>query len=235
MISSTWGAMTTYPVSCADERLVHRIRRNLDEIRERIESCSPHPERVRIVAVTKTFGPEYVNAVVAAGMHDVGENYVDELCEKRTSVTLPVTWRYLGALQTNKISRLARVADVIEGVSRERELSKLASLEACPPFYVQVDVTGLQGRNGASPEEVPHLVNLARELNLPVRGLMTVADPHAVGDAFLTTRRLADELSLVERSMGMSDDYVEACRAGSTEIRLGRALLGPRVMNAALT
>lgn len=220
--------MTICPASYAKEPLVERVRQNLAEIRERIESSSPHPERVRVVAVTKTFGSEYVRAAVAAGIDSVGENYVEELCEKRHAVVQPVTWHYLGALQTNKIARVARCADVIEGVSRRRELTKLASLDDCPPIYVQVDVTGRAERNGAGPEDVPSLVAHARELGLRVTGLMTVAEPGRAREAFVVTSRLADELVIEERSMGMSDDFVEACRAGSTEVRLGRALFGPR-------
>jgi hypothetical protein len=96
---------------------------------------------------------------------------------------------------------------------------------------VQVDFTGEGQRNGAAPHEVPDLVAHARQRELIVRGLMVVAPrgEEATRAAFRRTRDLADELGLIERSMGMSDDIEIACELGSTEVRVGRALFGTRV------
>jgi len=85
---------------------------------------------------------------------------------------------------------------------------------------------------GVAPEEVAQLVSRARELNLNVRGLMVVAptDPGQARRAFAATIALADELGLVERSMGMTEDLEMACSLGSSEVRLGRSLFGPRIL-----
>jgi uncharacterized pyridoxal phosphate-containing UPF0001 family protein len=223
--------MTTSPASSASAELLERIGANLALVRGRIAASGRDPASVRVVAVTKTFGVPEVRAAVALGLTTLGENYVDELCDKRAAVADPATtWHYLGALQTNKIARVVRCADVVSGVARAKEVDRLAALSPGLRVDVQVDFTGAPGRNGAPPEEVAALVARARERGLAVRGLMVVAPPGEgpTRQAFAATVALADDLDLVERSMGMSDDLEWACELGTTEVRLGRALFGPR-------
>jgi PLP dependent protein len=226
-----WAATTTFPASSAESELSERVGANLATLRARIAATGRDPSSVRVVAVTKTFGPDAVRAAVAAGLDAVGENYLSELEAKRAALDeLAVKWHYLGALQSNKIARVAAAADVICSISRAKELERLASLGCAATLYVQVDFTGESGRNGAAPEEVGRLVTRARELDLSLRGLMTVApiDPQRAEHAFAETARLADAFDLTERSMGMSDDLELACRWGTSEVRVGRALFGPR-------
>ena len=220
--------MTTSPASSASE-LRERIGANLEAVRRRIAATGRDPNSVRVVAVTKTFSREAVRAAFEVGLRDFGENYVDELCAKR-DVAPDGVWHFLGALQTNKIARATTCANVLSGVSRERELTKLASLASTSWLDIQVDFTRRAERNGAPESLVPELVSRARELNLKVRGLMVVAPPDAdlARAAFRRTVELADELGLVERSMGMSEDLEMACELGTTEVRVGRALFGPR-------
>ena len=220
--------MTTSPASSASE-LRERIGANLETVRRRIAATGRDPNSVRVVAVTKTFSREAVRAAFEVGLRDFGENYVDELCAKR-EVAPEGVWHFLGALQTNKIARATTCANVLSGVSRERELTKLASLASTSWLDIQVDFTRRAERNGAPESLVPELVSRARELNLKVRGLMVVAPPDAdlARAAFRRTVELADELGLVERSMGMSEDLEMACELGTTEVRVGRALFGPR-------
>jgi uncharacterized pyridoxal phosphate-containing UPF0001 family protein len=220
--------MTTSPASSASE-LRERIGANLEAVRRRIAATGRDPNSVRVVAVTKTFSRVAVRAAFEVGLRDFGENYVDELCAKR-DVAPEGVWHFLGALQTNKIARATTCANVLSGVSRERELTKLASLASTSWLDIQVDFTRRAERNGAPESLVPELVSRARELNLKVRGLMVVAPPDAdlARAAFRRTVELADELGLVERSMGMSEDLEMACELGTTEVRVGRALFGPR-------
>jgi len=210
--------------------LFEALADHLGEVRERIAEAGRDPASVRILAVTKTFGIEAVQAAWAAGIEAVGENYLVELEAKRPGDVSGVRWHYLGALQTNKIARISVMADVISGVSRAKELDKLASLGSTAQLDIQVDTTGLSQRNGAPASEVLGLVRYARSLGLTVRGLMTVAppDPEGAREAFMLVQRLADEAEVTERSMGMSDDYLLAAELGSTEVRLGRLLFGPR-------
>jgi len=229
--------MTTYPASFANDPFVARVAANLARVRARIAASAPAPEQVRVVAVTKTFGVEAVLATLAVGLGDVGENYVDEIEVKRAQAgATTLRWHYLGALQTNKIARVCKSADVICGVSRLRELERIAACRADAVIYLQVDFTGGARRNGASSAEIEGLASRSRLLGLDLRGLMCVAAPgeRAARAAFGDTARIADELGLVERSMGMTEDLEIACELGSTEVRVGRALFGSRVSQGAL-
>jgi PLP dependent protein len=222
--------MTISPASSASE-LLERVGANLEVVRSRITSTGRDLASVRIVAVTKTFGIDEVQAAWQLGLRHFGENYVDELCAKRDAAP-EATWHFLGALQTNKIARACACASVLSAVTRERELEKLAGLGSTNSLDIQVDFTGRAERNGATPGDIAGLVTRARELNLNVRGLMVVAptDLLAAERAFASTVALADELGLAERSMGMTEDLELACSLGSTEVRLGRALFGPRTL-----
>jgi uncharacterized pyridoxal phosphate-containing UPF0001 family protein len=216
------------------------LGRRAEEVRDRVWSASADPASVRIVAVTKGFGPDAVVAALGAGFTDIGENYADELVAKAahldaTGVTTVPTWHFLGAVQRNKVVRLAPVARWWQGVSRLEEGRAIAA--RCPgaTMLVQVDVAGIPGRGGCHPDQVAALVGALRYENLDVAGLMAVASPHAPDRAraeFSLVTRLADDLSLPVRSMGMSDDFEAALSEGSTMVRLGRCLFGPRTVRA---
>ncbi len=191
--------------------------------------------------MTKTFGPDAVVGAVEAGLLDVGENYVEEMEVTRAATPSPqrVRWHYLGALQTNKMARVLAVADVVSSVSREKEIDRLIRLGAALEVDVQVDFTGRPERGGAAPARVDALVARIRDGGLRMRGLMTVAspEPEEARRTFGELSVLASRLGLSELSMGMSEDLEWAVAAGSTEIRIGRALFGPRAprSGAALT
>ncbi|MGO8721153.1 MAG: YggS family pyridoxal phosphate-dependent enzyme [Acidimicrobiales bacterium] len=207
--------------------------------RERIAQAGGDVELVRIVAVTKGFGPEHVAAAFAAGLRDFGENYADELVKKWTTVGRDATWHFLGAVQRNKVGRLAPYVDywqaltrAVEGqaILRHRAEVDLEGLEP-PAMFVEVETTGQSGRGGCLPEQVPLVVSALRELGCRVEGLMTVApqgDPGRARTAFERVARLRGELGLKELSMGMSEDLEQAVAAGATMVRLGTALFGPR-------
>jgi hypothetical protein len=211
--------------------------------RARIERAGGDPERVRIVAVTKGFGPAEVAAAFEAGLRDFGENYADELVAKWGTLGRKARWHYLGAVQRNKVGRLApyvdcwqSVARVVEGEAIERHRAELlrepgSQLTAPASLLVEVDTTGAAGRGGCGPGQVAGVVAGLRELGCRVDGLMTVApagDPDAARAAFDLVARLAGELGLGDLSMGMSGDLEQAVAAGATMVRLGTALFGPR-------
>ena len=187
---------------------------------------------MRVVAVTKGFGPGAVRAAREAGLADLGENYAAELVEKAAADDADdgVVWHFLGAVQRNKVAQLAPLVGVWQSIAREAEGARIARFAPGARVLVQVEMTGLPGRNGCPPAEVAALVPRLADLGLDVRGLMTVAapDPTAAREAFASLGRLADRLGLEERSMGMSDDLEAAVAAGSTMVRIGRALFGAR-------
>ena len=233
-----------------DGALVESIATRAAEARERIARAGADPELVRIVAVTKGFGPERVVAAFAAGLADFGENYADELISKWETVGHDARWHFLGAVQRNKVGRLARfvdcwqaVARVVEGeaIMRHRggishrpagiDTEPAAGQAHAPSILVEVDTTGLDRRGGCAPEEVPGVVSGLREIGCRVDGLMTVApagDPIVARSAFDRVARLREELGLAELSMGMSSDLEQAVAAGATMVRLGTCLFGPR-------
>jgi uncharacterized pyridoxal phosphate-containing UPF0001 family protein len=177
-----------------------------------------------------------VRAALGAGLHDVGENYAAELVAKADALEAGpapagALWHFLGAVQRNKVADLAPRVGLWQSVAREVEAARIARFRSGAAVLVQVDATGLPGRNGCPPSAVAGLVaRLRDDHGLEVQGLMTVAAPgrEAADAAFGTVARLADELGLEERSMGMSDDLESAVAAGTTMVRVGRALFGDR-------
>jgi PLP dependent protein len=190
--------------------------------------------RVGIVAVTKGFGADAIVAAVAAGCTMVGENYAQELLAKLPTVTVvaPLAIHFVGRLQSNKVRQLAAV--VAFGASSPPP-PLLDDLPRPPPpatVLLQVNTTGETGKGGCPPGEVEMLAEHARSLDLDLNGVMTVGptdgDPSTTRRAFGLARRLTDALGLPTCSMGMSDDLDLALDAGTTRVRVGTALFGPR-------
>jgi uncharacterized pyridoxal phosphate-containing UPF0001 family protein len=207
----------------------------LASLRARIDAASADPASVTLMAVTKGFGPEAVRTAVRAGLTVVGENYADELVAKAAAVDgdpdPKPEWHYLGAIQRNKVARLAPLVTCWQAVGRIEEGRAIARRHPGARVLVQVDVAGLPGRGGVAPSEVAGLVGLLRHEELDVAGLMAVGLPGPAEGArpgFRTLRHLADDLALPIRSMGMTDDLEVAVSEGSTMVRIGRALFGDR-------
>jgi hypothetical protein len=212
------------------DELAAAVVARLAGIRRRIVEAGGDPSQVRVVAVTKGFGLDAVVAARAAGLIDIGENYAAELRAKAPGPD-GTRWHFLGAVQRNKVASLAPLVDLWQSVSREVEGERIAACSPGAAVLVQVDTTGAAGRNGCPPAAVATLAAGLASLGLEVRGLMTVAPqgaPAAAAAAFAEVARLADGLGLTERSMGMTDDLEAAVAAGSTMIRVGRALFGER-------
>jgi uncharacterized pyridoxal phosphate-containing UPF0001 family protein len=217
--------ISTSPPSSANDDVAARLA----VVRQRIAKAGGDPERVRVIAVTKGFGPDAVRAARAVGLADLGENYASELQAKAPGPS-GTSWHFLGAVQRNKVRVLAPLVEVWQGVARLVEGERIAQHAPSARVLIQVDFSGRPGRNGCPPGEVDALAGALARLDLRVQGLMTVAPPDAAAAqvAFRSVGRLADALGLPERSMGMSDDLEAAVAAGSTMVRVGRALFGER-------
>ena len=220
--------MNAAPVTSADE-----VAERLARVRDRIAAAGGD-ERVRILAVTKGFGPEAVRASVAAGLPDVGENYAQELAAKAEEVAADrpgPRWHFIGRLQRNKVKLVAPDVAVWQSVDRLAVGEEIARRAHEATVFVQVAVTDEAGKGGCPPAEVPVLVGGLGRLGLDVRGLMAVGATGPAEEArpgFRRLRRLADDLGLAEVSMGMSGDLEVAVEEGSTMVRIGTALFGPR-------
>jgi len=201
------------------------------------------PAAIRIVAVTKTFPAAAVVAALAAGVTDIGENYVQEAAAKRRTVPDGGRWHLIGGLQRNKVRAALAVFDCVQTVDRPELAGALAAEAASAgrrlSVLVQVNVGGEKQKRGVAPDGVERLVaEVTRHPSLALEGLMTVPPaPRNPGDSrpfFRMLRELRDGaqarlgVELPHLSMGMSDDFSIAVEEGATLIRLGRALFGAR-------
>lgn len=199
-----------------------------------------HP--VRIVAVTKTHGPEAVRAAVAAGLTDVGENRVQEAVQKQDALAdVRVDWHLIGTLQRNKarhaVGRFALIHSV-DRLDRAVELDRRVADGSRQAVLVQVNCSDEPQKGGVEPEGLTALLDgMAGLGRLDVRGLMTMSaltpDVAEQRRAFRRLRELRDVGEraghrLPELSMGMSGDYPVAVEEGATMIRLGTVLFGER-------
>jgi pyridoxal phosphate enzyme (YggS family) len=195
------------------------------------------------VAVTKTFGADAVRAAHSAGQRDFGESYAQEALEKiATLAGLDLTWHYIGPVQSNKTRPIAESFAWVHTVDRLKIAERLAAQRpaAMPALQVciEVNVSGEATKAGVTPDEVrPLAAAVSRLPRLKLRGLMAIpaptADPALQREHFESLRALRDALNrdglaLDTLSMGMSDDFEAAIASGSTMVRVGTAIFGPR-------
>ncbi len=210
------------------------VRARVERLRERIagvERVWTHP--VAVVGVTKGFGAEAVVAAVAGGCDAIGENYAQELLDKRATIEqLGAEVQFIGRLQRNKVRLLVDLVDVWCSLDRASVIDEVAKRVVGARVLIQVDTSGDPAKGGCDPSDVAALVERANERGLNVRGLMTVGptggDSEAARPGFRQVRSLVDQLGLEVCSMGMSGDLDVAVEEGSTEVRVGTALFGAR-------
>ena len=225
------------------------ISANLAAVRARLDRAAAAagraPDAVRLIAVSKTFGVAHVEAAVAAGLHDLGENRVQEALEKQVAApSLPIRWHLIGHLQSNK-ARKAVGFDWIHSVDSAALLGRLDQAAAdagrSPQVLVQVDLAREPTKHGAREDEARRIVEASADCRaVRLRGLMTLPpwsdDPESARPWFQRLRAVRDELQAVapesvrldELSMGMSHDFEVAIAEGATMVRVGTALFGRR-------
>lgn len=200
------------------------------EVRRRIVAAGGD-DSVVLLAVTKGFGPDAIQAALANGCRAIGENYAQELIAKREAAA-GADVHFIGQLQTNKVRQVAGLVQVYETVDRERLAAEIAKRDPGAAVLVQVDTTGEPRKGGCPIAELDPLVDAIGSLDLELRGLMTVGPTEGGAEAarsgFRAVRAAADRLGLAVVSMGMSDDLEVAVQEGSTEVRIGSALFGAR-------
>jgi pyridoxal phosphate enzyme (YggS family) len=226
------------------------IAANLRAVRERMaraaERSGRAPAAVRLVAVSKTFGPDHVRAAAAAGQREFGENKVQEALQKIGALAdMEIGWHLIGHLQSNKARKAAGAFAWIQSVDSADLLERLdrAAVEegTAPDLLVQVDLAGEATKHGAPPQEVRTILEAAgRCAAVKVRGLMLLPpwsdDAEATRPYFVRLRELRDALAaetghperLAELSMGMSHDFEVAVEEGATIVRVGTAIFGRR-------
>jgi len=213
----------------------------LEDVRERVAAAAVKAGRpasaVTLVAVSKTFGPEAIAPVIAAGQQVFGENRVQEADAKWPALKAAhraVALHLVGPLQTNKVKDAVALFDVIETIDREKLARAVAKEMAAqgrrPRLFIQVNTGEEEQKAGVSPGAADALVRLCRlELQLTIEGLMCVPpidEEPALHFALLA--KIAERNGLTGLSMGMSGDFETAIAFGATQVRVGSAIFGHR-------
>ncbi len=225
-------------------RSMSTIADNLSALAARIASAAQaagrDPASIQLLAVSKTKPASAIREIHAAGVRDVGENYLQEALTKQDALRdLPLIWHFIGPIQSNKTKAIAEHFDWVHSVDRlkiaqrlsEQRPASLAPLNIC----LQVNVSGEDSKSGCAPADLPALAKAVASLpNLRLRGLMAIPEPTddraAQEAAFASLRDLQQGLGLGldTLSMGMSHDLEAAIAQGATWVRIGTALFGAR-------
>lgn len=223
---------TDTPLSDAAQRL-HDIHSRMDKA---ARLADRKPGEARLIAVSKTFGPEAIEPLLDAGQRRFGENRVQEaqgkwpsLREKYAGIELHL----VGQLQSNKAEDAVELFDVIHSLDRSSLAQALAramdKTGKRPDCFIQVNIGEEEQKGGVAIDALPALLDEARALNLPVVGLMCVPPVEKEPSPyFALLNKLARRHGLSRLSMGMSSDFETAVSLGATEIRVGTALFGSR-------
>jgi pyridoxal phosphate enzyme (YggS family) len=221
------------------------VARALGELRGRIERACAQAGRdaseISVLAVTKGFGPEAIEAAINANIADIGENYLQEAQAKFASVVWPsrIKRHFIGGVQRNKARKIAALFDVVQTVDSAALADALerGATDAGKTLdvLIQLNVSD-DARNGIAPESATELGSaISAHAHLRLRGVMAVGplDPARSKEAFARAKSAFDALAREQSgvdtlSMGMSDDLEAAIAAGSTMVRIGTALFGPR-------
>ncbi|MCQ2045789.1 MULTISPECIES: YggS family pyridoxal phosphate-dependent enzyme [Stutzerimonas stutzeri subgroup] len=209
-------------------------------IREAAQAVGRDPASVGLLAVSKTQPAAAIREAAETGMRDFGENYLQEALDKQAELSeLPLTWHFIGPIQSNKTKSIAEHFDWVHSVDRLKIAQRLSDQRSAelPPLNIclQVNVSGEASKSGCAPEELPQLAQAVAAMpRLRLRGLMCIPapseDPAEQRAAFARLRALRDELPLTldTLSMGMSQDLEAAIAEGATWVRIGTALFGAR-------
>ena len=213
----------------------------IDTVRGRIAGAEREAGRargdVRLLAVSKARTADEVRAAYAGGLADFGENYVREAIAKVTALAdLDIAWHFIGAIQSNKTRDIARHFEWVHTLDRARIATRLDAAAVRPlNVCIQVNVDAEPQKAGVAPAQLPALVaHVAGLPRLRLRGLMVIPRPGDPQASFRRTRALFESVAVDlpahwdTLSMGMSDDYATAIEEGSTLVRIGTAIFGPR-------
>ncbi|EKT4467256.1 YggS family pyridoxal phosphate-dependent enzyme [Pseudomonas putida] len=225
------------------------IADNLSALAARIDSAAQaagrDPASVQLLAVSKTKPASAIREIHAAGVRDVGENYLQEALAKQAELDdLPLIWHFIGPIQSNKTKAIAEHFDWVHSVDRLKIAQRLSEQrpEGLAPLNIclQVNVSGEDSKSGCTPADLPALAQAVAALpRLRLRGLMAIPEPTddrtAQEAAFASLRQLQQGLGLGldTLSMGMSHDLEAAIAQGATWVRIGTALFGARDYGAA--
>jgi pyridoxal phosphate enzyme (YggS family) len=215
------------------------LAERLTALRERISRACDRAHRdpgsVRLLAVTKIFGPEAIRAAWDAGLREFGENYVQEMERKSSAVADLAGARFhlIGHLQSNKTKKAAQLFSAIDSLDSARLVSRLDAENTPLDITIEVKLSDEAAKTGADPAALGEIAAAVRaSKNLTLRGLMTVPpwseNAELSRPYFVQLRELAAKHGIAGLSMGMSNDMEVAIEEGATWVRIGTALFGSR-------
>lgn len=221
-----------------------KIAQQIEQVRKRIaaacEKCNRNPDEVSLVAVTKNVEVDRILQAIAGGIEIIGENRVQEAWQKFEEIGPKVQWHFVGHLQTNKVKKILRFADLIQSVDSFRLAQEIQNqtekMDRDVDILIQVNTSGEESKYGFAPHETVEAVDaISKFSNLNVKGLMTIGafsnDSNRVRSCFRELRELAEkakEKVVSILSMGMTSDFELAIEEGSTMVRIGRSIFGER-------
>jgi len=211
-----------------------------DRIAKACRRAGRQPEEVRLIGVTKKVGTEKIEAAVACGLRDFGENYIQEARGKIEEVAGDISWHMIGHIQTNKVKYIPRLFRCVHSVDRWDIVEGLERYGRQIDVLFEVNVAGEDSKHGTGVDGLRRMLEKTRALAhaRPV-GLMTMApfvdDPEEVRWVFARLREILKEmndefgLTMRELSIGMSSDFEVAIEEGATMVRIGTAIFGERL------
>jgi len=223
--------------------LENNIAKLYRKLRLSAEKCHRPAAAIRLVAASKSRPAQELRSAYACGIRDFGESYLQEALGKIEALAdLPLVWHFIGPIQTNKTRPIAEHFDWVHSVDREKIARRLSAQRpaSLPPLNlcIQVNISGEASKSGVAPGELAALAATIAPLpRVVLRGLMAIpaasTDPAAQRAALAAVRRCfealrAEQTGLDTLSMGMSADFEAAIAEGSTMVRIGTALFGPR-------
>ena len=212
----------------------NKILENINLIKEDIRLKN---ERVKIIAVSKTFSLDYIKPLIDYGHTHFGENKVQEAVQKWGDVKKnlrSVQLHMIGKLQSNKVKHAVSLFDYIHSLDNYKLAEKISSEEKKIgknlKIFIQVNIGNEEQKSGIREHDLKDFHNFcSKKLNLNIIGLMCIPpNVNETRDFFLKMKKLNDSLQLHELSMGMSLDYLDAINCGSTFVRIGSKIFGKR-------
>jgi pyridoxal phosphate enzyme, YggS family len=226
--------------------IAENVKNILEKIKSSCIAAGRNPDSVTLIAVSKTFGFNEIVEVVQAGVFDIGENYVQEITEKRQRVSdARIRWHFIGHLQSNKVKYIADWVHLIHSVDNENVAAEIqkrgAKLSRVIDVLIELNASGEKSKFGVQPDKAVDLVRkISRFPNIKVQGLMTIGpflpDPVQSRPSFQLLKAAFTEINsahilrepMKHLSMGMTHDFSVAIEEGSTMVRIGTAIFGSR-------
>ena len=215
---------------------MHKSITNLNFIKEDLKSKIKNYQNIKIIAVSKTFSIEAIKPLIEHGHLEYGENKVQEAINKWTEIKIAnpnIKLHLIGKLQTNKVKFALKIFDYVHSVDNKKLAKKIADEELKQnkkiKIFLQINIGNEEQKSGINKEYLQDLYSYCKDLNLDVVGLMCIPPTEYKPEIFFKEMDLlAKKFNLLELSMGMSADYIEAAKNSATYLRIGSNIFGKR-------